>query len=168
MPMVYRSICMRGIIFFFFFMQKTAYEMRIGDWGSDVCSSDLRWDQLDRPRLRELIESACGRRLAGDYFERTPLLRAYVSEHYRTAVILTDVDGVPYLDKFAVLDDAQGEGLGRAVWQVMREETPRLFWRSRHHNAVNVFYHAEADGCIRQERWRAFWYGLDGFEQIER
>src|SRR3546814_16932926 len=86
----------------------------------------------------------------------------------RTAVILTDVDGVPYLDKFAVLDDAQGEGLGRAVWQVMREETPRLFWRSRHHNAVNVFYHAEADGCIRQERWRAFWYGLDGFEPIER
>src|SRR3546814_10746634 len=121
-----------------------------------------------RPRLRELFESAFGRRLAGDYFERTPLLRAYVSEHYRTAVILTDVDGVPYLDKFAVLDDAQGEGLGRAVWQVMREETPRLFWRSRHHNAVNVFYHAEADGCIRQERWRAFWYGLDGFEQIER
>src|SRR3546814_7657152 len=27
---------------FFFFMQKTAYEMRISDWSSDVCSSDLR------------------------------------------------------------------------------------------------------------------------------
>src|SRR3546814_12837220 len=26
---------------FFFFMQKTAYEMRISDWSSDVCSSDL-------------------------------------------------------------------------------------------------------------------------------
>src|SRR3546814_7206348 len=26
---------------FFFFKQKTAYEMRISDWGSDVCSSDL-------------------------------------------------------------------------------------------------------------------------------
>src|SRR3546814_14190962 len=30
-------------IFFFFFKQKTAYEMRISDWSSDVCSSDLRW-----------------------------------------------------------------------------------------------------------------------------
>src|SRR3546814_6793060 len=34
--------------FFFFFKQKTAYEMRISDWSSDVCSSDLRthmpWD----------------------------------------------------------------------------------------------------------------------------
>src|SRR3546814_10060408 len=30
--------------FFFFFKQKTAYEMRISDWSSDVCSSDL-WDR---------------------------------------------------------------------------------------------------------------------------
>src|SRR3546814_9323973 len=29
------------IVFFFFFKQKTAYEMRISDWSSDVCSSDL-------------------------------------------------------------------------------------------------------------------------------
>src|SRR3546814_9311135 len=31
---------------FFFFKRKTAYEMRISDWSSDVCSSDL----LERPR----------------------------------------------------------------------------------------------------------------------
>src|SRR3546814_3300749 len=30
-----------GFDFFFFFNQKTAYEMRISDWSSDVCSSDL-------------------------------------------------------------------------------------------------------------------------------
>src|SRR3546814_9199492 len=29
-------------MFCFFFKQKTAYEMRISDWSSDVCSSDLR------------------------------------------------------------------------------------------------------------------------------
>src|SRR3546814_1351362 len=32
--------------FFFFFKQKTAYEMRISEWSSDVCSSDLRPDQV--------------------------------------------------------------------------------------------------------------------------
>src|SRR3546814_2534342 len=31
---------------FFFFKQKTAYEMRISDWSSDVCSSDLRYDAI--------------------------------------------------------------------------------------------------------------------------
>src|SRR3546814_20843688 len=34
-------------VFVFFFKQKTAYEMRISDWSSDVCSSDL----LERQRL---------------------------------------------------------------------------------------------------------------------
>src|SRR3546814_10284544 len=29
------------VLFIFFFKQKTAYEMRISDWSSDVCSSDL-------------------------------------------------------------------------------------------------------------------------------
>src|SRR3546814_7027335 len=32
-------------MFFFFFKQKTAYELRISDWSSDVCSSDL-WDRI--------------------------------------------------------------------------------------------------------------------------
>src|SRR3546814_2603372 len=33
-------------VIFFFFKQKTAYEMRISDWSSDVCSSDLIGDEL--------------------------------------------------------------------------------------------------------------------------
>src|SRR3546814_6084744 len=33
-------------IVFFFFKQKTAYEMRISDWSSDVCSSDLPWQWM--------------------------------------------------------------------------------------------------------------------------
>src|SRR3546814_6913593 len=35
-------------LFFFFFKQKTAYEMRISDWSSDVCSSDLSPKRLKR------------------------------------------------------------------------------------------------------------------------
>ncbi|MBB5884538.1 acetylglutamate kinase [Xanthomonas sp. LMG 8992] len=125
------------------------------------------WGELDLPRLKTLIESSFGRTLVPDYFDTTTLLRAYVSENYRTAVILTDEGGYTYLDKFAVLDDAQGEGLGRAVWNVMREETPQLFWRSRHNNQVNIFYYAESDGCFKQEKWKVFWYGLESFEQIQ-
>src|SRR3546814_10192848 len=35
------------VLCFFFFKQKTAYEMRISDWSSDVCSSDLMKTALD-------------------------------------------------------------------------------------------------------------------------
>src|SRR3546814_9061394 len=39
---------------FFFFKQKTAYEMRISDWSSDVCSSDL----LEQP-AGDMFEAFC-------------------------------------------------------------------------------------------------------------
>src|SRR3546814_11085572 len=39
-------------VYFFFFKQKTAYEMRISDWSSDVCSSDLH--RTPRRRARRL------------------------------------------------------------------------------------------------------------------
>src|SRR3546814_10134539 len=40
--MCYLSVlCWFSLSHFFFFKQKTAYEMRISDWSSDVCSSDL-------------------------------------------------------------------------------------------------------------------------------
>src|SRR3546814_17656735 len=49
---------------FFFFKQKTAYEMRISDWSSDVCSSDLSEisipERSERVFLRELMDG--GRR----------------------------------------------------------------------------------------------------------
>src|SRR3546814_1328391 len=38
------------LLLFFFFKQKTAYEMRISDWSSDVCSSDL-----SAPPLQERV-----------------------------------------------------------------------------------------------------------------
>src|SRR3546814_5278280 len=41
------------LFFFFFFKQKTAYEMRISDWSSDVCSSDL-WGPVPVPQGEEL------------------------------------------------------------------------------------------------------------------
>src|SRR3546814_14842047 len=44
-------------LFCFFFKQKTAYEMRISDWSSDVCSSDLG----GKPKLSMLEWTADGR-----------------------------------------------------------------------------------------------------------
>src|SRR3546814_17008439 len=52
------SVCCFVVFVFFFFKQKTAYEMRISDWSSDVCSSDLEqgkhylfrfWQRLPDP-----------------------------------------------------------------------------------------------------------------------
>src|SRR3546814_1379423 len=45
------------LIFFFFFKQKTAYEMRISDWSSDVVSSDLYGFMRITDRKKDVIKS---------------------------------------------------------------------------------------------------------------
>src|SRR3546814_9524395 len=57
---------------FFFFKQKTAYEMRISDWSSDVCSSDLADDDADVAALAAQLATLKARRAE---------LRATPSEH---------------------------------------------------------------------------------------
>src|SRR3546814_6368912 len=52
---VFHVLCF-AFYWFFFFKQKTAYEMRISDWSSDVCSSDLRALQAARAQLRRAME----------------------------------------------------------------------------------------------------------------
>src|SRR3546814_10225937 len=51
-------------MFFFFFKQKTAYEMRISDWSSDVCSSDLGLDRIFIEAGFEWREPGCSMCLA--------------------------------------------------------------------------------------------------------
>src|SRR3546814_3815940 len=65
---------MLHIVLFFFFKQKTAYEMRISDWSSDVCSSDLPEDYVPDLPLR----MALYRRL-NDAQDR-PALDAFAAE----------------------------------------------------------------------------------------
>src|SRR3546814_3784545 len=54
---------------FFFFKQKTAYEMRISDWSSDVCSSDLA------PTRQQEDAAIAGHRQASERYGDDPALR---------------------------------------------------------------------------------------------
>src|SRR3546814_3380715 len=56
---------MRSPFSFFFFKQKTAYEGRIIDWSSDVCSSDLVHDSLYDAMCEEIATYARGAKVAG-------------------------------------------------------------------------------------------------------
>src|SRR3546814_20579303 len=64
--------------FFFFFKQKTAYEMRISDWSSDVCSSDLGFAVAKR--FPKAVEAGSFGQMTGwsvsDAFADTPVIAA--------------------------------------------------------------------------------------------
>src|SRR3546814_328259 len=53
--------CRSGYLIFFFFKQKTAYEMRISDWSSDVCSSDLGLTAINTQYLKNTSLALFGR-----------------------------------------------------------------------------------------------------------
>src|SRR3546814_6566142 len=75
---------MTDVLFdFFFFKQKTAYELRISDWSSDVCSSDL----LDGIGPRELgLEQLASRLATGEVQEliiaTNPTVEGEATAHY--------------------------------------------------------------------------------------
>src|SRR3546814_5529520 len=65
--------------FFFFFKQKTAYELRISDWSSDVCSSDLpaaagRQGAVRRPAFRRNGSLDAGRLVLSHHRHRARLV----------------------------------------------------------------------------------------------
>jgi acetylglutamate kinase len=125
------------------------------------------------PELREettrLLEQSFGRRLSGDYYDDLPIECVLASESFGAmAIVLRGVDGVPYLDKFAVTPEAQGAGLGAAVWQALVHRCPRLYWRSRTRNPVTPWYFDQADASFTSDHWVAFSVGIDDFEQLRR
>src|SRR3546814_4260586 len=95
---------------FFVFRQKTAYEMRISDWSSDVCSSDLfARDGLVRVVARGAFLDARGVEEAGDAVARLgadaqPMLRAVGVELHALGIVLGEqrVVAADALDEAAV------------------------------------------------------------------
>src|SRR3546814_1503374 len=59
---------MRYLFGFFFFRQKTAYELRIRDWSSDVCSSDLDGERV-------VIHGGSGGEISGEAPDRGGIQR---------------------------------------------------------------------------------------------
>ena len=123
--------------------------------------------ELDKPRLRALLEECFGKRLHAGYFDSKKPLAVYLAESYRATAILTLEDGVPYLDKFAVTPEAQGEGIGGSLWHRLRADHKKLFWRSRANNPVNDWYAQSADGLFKGDRWWVFFCGMTDFREIE-
>src|SRR3546814_12157952 len=80
---------------FFFFKQKTAYEMRISDWSSDVCSSDL--DNIMAQAILQLINEGHIkrhlRRASLLYKARLDLFDKMLTQHLSEKVEYTKPDG---------------------------------------------------------------------------
>src|SRR3546814_15691996 len=126
-------------MFFFFFKQKTAYEMRISDWSSDVCSSDL---QATLVRELSADDLAAGAQIHGHVGE---LEYAFFGEGAAVLQLEPHPRGPAFARKLARaelltqpqhvcarlldIDEDRADALDRG---------PRICMRSRHHAARRI------------------------------
>lgn len=127
-----------------------------------------RYTEIDPLRLGELLERTFTRNLRPEFWNR-PILHVYVEHEYRGAAIVQPgpaaLGNVAFLTKFAVDRAAQGEGMGRDLWEAVTRDYPSLYWRSRVENPVLPWYQAQCEGMQRElapsgAEWQVFWRGV--------
>src|SRR3546814_2020254 len=124
----------------FFFKQKTTYEMRISDWSSDVCSSDLagpRHAAVDGPQPRVRGAGRGGHPRAFDADQVQPpggAVRADDGQRQRRAAPGGSRMSTPHADMSAASDARRN---WTALYTVARREVVRILriWRSDEHTS---------------------------------
>lgn len=116
--------------------------------------------ELDLGRLTELLQDTFGRRLRPEFLQRRPL-SVYLEANLRGVAIVKPGAHGAFLTKFAVNRKAQGEGIGRDLWEAMLRDHPAVYWRARVKNPVSGWYQGECDGMHREGPWRVFWRGIE-------
>lgn len=109
------------------------------------------------------VEKSFGRKLRDDWAESLHKPLVLLSESTRAAAVIVEgADGIPYMDKFIVTPDAQGEGLGAAMWQVLRARYSQMYWRAKTSNPISGWYFQQSDSTERRGPWVVFTIGVTG------
>uniref|UniRef100_UPI0009B36018 N-acetylglutamate synthase, mitochondrial n=1 Tax=Monopterus albus TaxID=43700 RepID=UPI0009B36018 len=98
-------------------------------------------DEIDVERLLALINKSFDATLKPDYIDslKGRLHYIYLSESYSAAAIITMEpvnNGTAYLDKLVVSSSKQGQGTGHILWECIRQDLDKLFWRSKTTNRI--------------------------------
>ncbi|KAF7213137.1 N-acetylglutamate synthase, mitochondrial [Nothobranchius furzeri] len=122
-------------------------------------------NEINVERLLTLINKSFDKTLKDDYIDslKGRLHSIYLSEGYSAAAIITMEPvngGTPYLDKFVVSSCKQGQGTSHILWECIRQDLGKLFWRSKATNRINPWYFKHCDGSFVNGVWTVFWFGL--------
>ncbi len=117
------------------------------------------FDNLNIPKIKELLEESFEKKLAINYFDEKPAF-VFLEKNYKGVLIIKKTTVGYYIDKFAVTPIARGEGIGKDLWNIMRENCENIFWRARLTNPQISWYYPRADGMHKFDKWVVFWEHL--------
>lgn len=115
---------------------------------------------VDRARLLALLSSSFGKTPYPTVLDRE-LRGLYLEEAYRGAALVTDSPLGPYLSKFAVTREAQGEGIGQDLWNALSADCSSLFWRARRENPIRAWYERQCQGRFDSGPWTVYFRGIE-------
>ena len=130
--------------------------------GIDIFESK---DQDIQKKFFSIIESSFNGILNKSFFSDGDY-KIFMTTCERAAIAVSMEYKVPYMDKFGVIAEAKGEGIGSAIFHEMKKEFPEIFWRSKSNNPINKFYLSMADGYQKTGEWDIFWMGIDDYSKL--
>lgn len=110
-----------------------------------------------------VIEKSFGGKLSTEIFKNPESYKIFMTTCKRATIAISTNYKIAYMDKFGVIPEAKGEGLGSAIFHEMRKEYPQVFWRSKNNNPINKFYFSIADGYQKTKDWEVFWIGIKDY-----
>ena len=122
---------------------------------------------LIEDQFKLIIESSFQGSLIPDFFNKPEKLNIFMTSCKRATIAISTEFTIPYMDKFGVIPEAKGEGLGAGIWHEMRKTYPQVFWRSRANNPVNKFYTSICEGCQKNQEWHIFWIGISDYSILK-
>ncbi len=120
----------------------------------------LKDRETERKKLSELLEKAFRKKIKKKFL-KTGFHSVIMEKNYRGAAIMKKNRYGFLLSKFAVDEIARGEGIGRDIWDIMKNHYSSVFWRSKKENTLNKWYVKEADGHCKLEKWNVYWINMD-------
>ena len=118
------------------------------------------WDGIDRARIEALFASAFERPVRARLLRRSRWRAIFVEENYSGAAVVQETPVAPYLTKFAVERQAQGEGIGGELWSLLARDFPASSGGRAPANPITAWYGKQCDGFARFPEWHVFWRGL--------
>ena len=118
-------------------------------------------------QFRKIVETSFNGKLVDNFFNSPKDLNIFMTSCKRATIAISKDFTIPYMDKFGVIPEAKGEGLGAGIWHEMRKVYPQVFWRSRPNNPINSFYTSICEGCQKQDDWHIFWIGISDYSALK-
>ena len=134
--------------------------------GYSVVQHELPNQETEK-QFKNIIETSFSGKLADDFFDNSNNLKIFMTSCKRATIAISNDFSIPYMDKFGVIPEAKGEGLGAGIWHEMRKVYPQVFWRSRPNNPINSFYTSICEGCQKQDEWHIFWIGISDYGALK-